>query len=502
MKPRRLHYVGGFILLSVCLLICLTTNVQAADAVADIMNNERFNGAINTISWLTGIVDHYSTMAITLVAFFIIAAAFLKNVCAGAYCANSKFWNKVAEAHESMEAKTLANVKDYFAGGGIMNTSVGGIGQAILVLIPNIKALTDFDDVEMEPKQYWIKAIPEMLLCICIGVFIYNGYYRDTAAVVGDFGSEVCHRVFTSVNPASFVDTITRTSRTPENIYAADKSLQGKFNHKFSMELYKVLLSESKEISDFEQKTALMRDCENKASMISSDGAKLSMYWLDDRKYDYSVGSLNMVPTKGTNVSTNTEWSDNPESTEDDSKRTIAGYLSISDMMSVAQYIDADKVYFTFVLNGTPTDGSSTGLSGVVASAGDWRGIATTTYTCPNPINVKVSTLTDGTRVVAADASVEILKTSKTPNGIITPGELINYVKSSNPDYSTWIPNVGEEQAVRVSSGYDTGGVFKFTKGQPLIETRSATFTVALQSPEQEVQEFTVQVTFNTNGVK
>lgn len=247
----------------------LTVYADTGNAVSDIMNDTRFEGAMSTIDWLSGFIDHYMTMAITLVAFFIISMALFRNVCAAAYCSNSKFWNKVAEAHEAAEGASLASLVQGIKGlpqkswGG-----QGGIKGAILCLIPNIKALTDFDDVDMEPKHYWMKAIPQMLACIIIGVFVYNGYYRDTASVVGEMGSEVISRALASVNPSDMIDTITLTTGTPDNIYEKDNTTLGEMNYEISMELYKAFRS-AWDISDTNQKTVLMRNCEAMADNLT-----------------------------------------------------------------------------------------------------------------------------------------------------------------------------------------------------------------------------------------
>lgn len=271
------------------------------DAVADIMTDERFVGAIDSISWLTERIDKYFTMVITATAFFIISSALLKNVCAGAYCANHKFWDKVAQAHEKSDALTIASVGSYFQGKQFMNTSASSFKDMILGIIPNIKALTDFDDADIEPKAYFMKAIPQMLACIIIGVFVYNGYYRDTAATVGTFGSVICERVFSSVDPAVFVDKLTDTTATPPNIYKNDPSTQGNYCYQISMALYKACISSFSDIKTSEDKTALMRNCEAAAynftnSYFTSNSAGVNFFDDTDNK-DYKMSGLKVQLT-------------------------------------------------------------------------------------------------------------------------------------------------------------------------------------------------------------
>lgn len=268
---------------------------DTGDAVADIMNDQRFAGAISSISWLTERIDYWFTMAITAVAFFIISSSLLKNVCAGAYCSNHKFWDKVAEAHEKAEALSISSAMEYFKSKGFMNTTGGGLRDGILCLIPNIKALTDFDDVDVAPKQYWMKAIPQMLGCIIIGVFVYNGYYRDTAATVGNFGSEICERVFASVDPIVFVDKLTQTSKAPENIFKNDATLEGEMDYEISMAIYKAYKSGCKGLSGYEQKCAVMRDCEKIAQTFTDEYSNELFSSVKD--VEYSLSGLKVTLT-------------------------------------------------------------------------------------------------------------------------------------------------------------------------------------------------------------
>ena len=363
--------------------MAFTMNVSATthnDAVADIMNDDRFQGAINSIEWLTSRVDHWFTMIITATAFFIISTSMLKNVCAGAYCSNNKFWDKVDEAHKKKEGTALISyitgIKD-----NVQNLSTGGIKDALLALFPNVKAFTDFEDASLEPKHYWMRALPQMFACIIIGVFIYNGYYRDTASLVGSFGSAVCDRVFSSVDPNSFVDYLTQTTSTPPNIFEADQSIAGKIELEFSSSLYKAYLSEAKGESSSTFKTSLMRDCENTAQTmfntnLSSSGSGLgAQYNIDaaSRLYDYSISGLTIMTVPASTVATKSTFT--IDSNEDNSELYVTGYGSAPS--SISGYLtDATAnayYYYTFTLKGAKSDGNTAGKSNIVAEMGSWQ---------------------------------------------------------------------------------------------------------------------------------
>lgn len=383
-KIRNMYLTLSSFLLSY-LLLC-PVNVYASDtsdAVADIMNSDRFAGAISSIEWLTTRIDYWFTMVITAAGFFIISAALLKNACAGAYCANHKFWDKVAEAHEKAESLQLSQL---FGGGikdKIMNISTSGIKDAILCIVPNIKAFTDFDDADIEPKQYFMKAIPQMLGCIIIGVFIYNGYYRDTAASVGNFGSEICSRVFSSVDPATWVDKLTQTTGTPATIYDNDQTLEGKALLQITKSLYKTYLSNAKDLTSTEAKTSLMRDCESKAQSIlgagasGTDGSDMSSiestFFSDERIYDYSLGNLKIVPCPAANAQNLGTMTVTCLDTDTKSEYALSGYQSFDSSFVNSNIIPADKACFhiTFTMKGGQKT-ETTGLTTLKAAAGSW----------------------------------------------------------------------------------------------------------------------------------
>lgn len=204
------------------------------DAIDEILLDGRFNGAVEQIQWLTKWFDQFSVQIISVCAFLIIAAAFLKNAMAGTYCANSKFWDKVADAHAKKDALSMSTIKGYFTGGQYQNTTVAGFKDGILALIPNVKSFTEFEDADIQPKQYFMRSIPQMCMCVIIGIFIYNGYYRDTAAVIGEFGSEAFTRIMTAASPSEFLDKITQTTGMPALITDGATDPQGKLLNKIA----------------------------------------------------------------------------------------------------------------------------------------------------------------------------------------------------------------------------------------------------------------------------
>ena len=294
--------MGFFSVFAMTIILCCQPQyvfaTGDANAVADILNNQRYEGAIESIQSVTEVVDTGFTMFITFVAFFIISAAMLRNVLAGAYCAYPKFWDKVDAAHkEVQDTGWVQRIKGLTS--SYQDINAGSLAKALLRILPNIKMLTDFEEESIEPKSYFIKAIPQMIFVIIIGVFIYNGYYRDTAAVVSNFGSELFKRVMLSADPISIYDRIAGASGRPEFASDSDKSDEGQLQNNIAEKCYSKIISTYSDVRGAANKSSLAQQLE---AWVSTELGKCSQYASNHENWAYSfdvtmtVGKTNKAP--------------------------------------------------------------------------------------------------------------------------------------------------------------------------------------------------------------
>lgn len=409
--------------------------IQTGDAITDIMDGQRFQGAVRSINFITEFIDVWFIRIISATAFFIISAALLKNVCAGAYVANSKFWDKVDDAHKKKDAISIASAKQFFAGGqGIMNTQVGSVRDFLLCIVPNIKAFTDFDDADIEPKAYFMKAIPQMCACVIIGIFIYNGYYRDTAAVVGETGSVVITRVLGSVNPEGLVDTLFNTTGWPDFPTKNDSSIQGRAEYEISKAIKGALASKCKDIKTAEQKAAAINNIANSVR-FTTEGSFGECYSatgvgnLEGETVDWKIAGVKAINTSFI------EGSEACELYEPDERGNRyftlyfkyggtcgSGELGIAsndvtptDCIAVTGYFKQEMVA---EVNGT----SGTQLGAPTEVRGSDIGRATVTVHCSN---------TNSSEVKVQELLEEVIKTVGHPNGKVVfrfSGQEVGYI--------------------------------------------------------------------------
>lgn len=233
-----------------------------SQVTVDILQNPKYAGAIDSVRWLTNWIDSGFGMVITVVAFLIILVAMFKNVLAAAYCAYPKFWDRVDAAHKEVESLGwVQQFKDTFI---TKDVNSGSFSNALMRILPNIKAFTDFEGDTIRPKTYFIRAIPLMLMSVIIGAFIYNGYYRDLAAKVVDFGSEMVSRVLLEVDPIAVFDQFTGSAGRP--VFASDNSEipEQQLVNKISTNVYNTVIGEYNDVSGSDAKRALANAIEGK----------------------------------------------------------------------------------------------------------------------------------------------------------------------------------------------------------------------------------------------
>ena len=132
-------------------------------AFQDIIGSDRFKGAIDSIHWLTSILDNFFVQIISIAGFLIISVALLKNVLSGLYCVAPKFFDRihVIKSNLSQTAPQWAGGNGFGGGGGVGGMARKGSGIALWVvslLIPDVRAIIDIDDddaatIVMDPKR-------------------------------------------------------------------------------------------------------------------------------------------------------------------------------------------------------------------------------------------------------------------------------------------------------------------------------------------------------------
>lgn len=249
---------------ALCGLRPMTANAAAGErvqgrnnAIIDILENPRFQGALESIDWLVGIADVISTAVISFVGFFIIWAAMGRVSIAGAYSAFPKLFDKV-HYYKELGMQAVDAVGNRVPGGKVVSLPF----KLLLALIPDFKALSDFEEGVISPREWFKKAIPMAILACMMGAAIFNAYTRDLIVKAVDLGSEMICRVIYRVDLVEYWDRFTNSVSDPGFDSESDVSDEGQLIADISTKVYKKLISYYTDVDTLEAKSKLSASIE------------------------------------------------------------------------------------------------------------------------------------------------------------------------------------------------------------------------------------------------
>ena len=168
--------------------ILLTGDINAGQ---DLFSKAWTEGNLYEIQGFVSKLGSFACMLISIVGFGIVIFSILKNAMSGLYVVNPTFWDRVDDIKQQAISGMQSTIQEAAGSvngkGNYAAQKVGGIFTFLLGLIPNIKALTDFDDgVPVDKKQYFMKSIPLLIAQIFIGMMIFFGYPAKIAEWLGN----------------------------------------------------------------------------------------------------------------------------------------------------------------------------------------------------------------------------------------------------------------------------------------------------------------------------
>ena len=214
-------------------------------AVGDSKNlfNEAWTeGNLYSIQSVVEVLGNFSCKVISIVGFGIVIFSILKNALSGLYVVNPNFWDKVDDLKNQAVALAVDGVntglnavgnRTQQIGGNVAAAKLGSIFTFILSAIPNVKALTDFDDgVPVDKKQYFMKSIPLLIIQIFIGMLIFFGYPAKIANWIGSGATYAISAIINNVDP---IETVNKVSQNLTVYNLATDGSQDRFEQVVNM---------------------------------------------------------------------------------------------------------------------------------------------------------------------------------------------------------------------------------------------------------------------------
>lgn len=257
------------------------------NAVNDIIDNPMFAGSLDSLSRVIQVCDSWFAFIVSFAAFFIISAAMLKNVIAGMYCSNKKLFDKVNEVKNNfvgdIEGKTQSLGK--FRG-------VGTFGVFLLRMLPDPKELSEFQDDTIEPRDYFMKAIPQMVGVVMIGVVIYNGYYKDLLGKTATLGSTLIEKFIVDVDPVEGFNKLLGWSSKANLASEEDTSEAGQLIYKISKDMYHNVVTFYTDQSELNAKNSIASTIE---TWVNNQITSNATPYLDPTKWKASTKIIKVL---------------------------------------------------------------------------------------------------------------------------------------------------------------------------------------------------------------
>lgn len=220
-------------------------------ASRDILFNDRFAGDIQVIKPVTNVLDKLTIWFVSICGFCIILLAMIKHVLSACVCLWYKFFLKIH------------NIKTN--GGESKNTNA--VTALFVKLMPDLLPWVD-DEVGMKsPKDYFVKAIPEAVLSVFIGSFIFSAYYRETIGNFSVLGLHVWNRLILSHDYRAAFDRVVDSGTDYD--FKFDRTHGGKNRAKIAKKIYDVVRGAYGTINDTDAKANLGAGIESKIASWS-----------------------------------------------------------------------------------------------------------------------------------------------------------------------------------------------------------------------------------------
>lgn len=279
---RRVYAIIMLVLTGAMLLAALAVPLTAANnAYEDIIYNKRFEGDLGTIGIIVAFLDNWIIRIISLVGFFIITAAMLRNVLTGAYVTYPRLFDMISAYKEDAVGKYDKNTGKREGG-----KYQGVLGWFLAILIPDVKKLTDFADDGFgvaNPRQYFIKALFQGIVAVIIGVMIYNGLYRDLIAKGAGLGTHLVQNYILKFDLISYFDKSVQAGKMYKFVWNSGSTDADKQRNEVAKKVYTEIVNQFDDITSTEARAQVGQLVENYlVGMFSSSGGAIAERHLDN----------------------------------------------------------------------------------------------------------------------------------------------------------------------------------------------------------------------------
>lgn len=237
----------------------------------NLFNPQWTQGRLESIAPVVSIVSMISVWIISLGGLFLVVLPIIRFVINAIVVSAPRLCEKVDEAHKA----SLGFDKNNILGSGL---------TLFLKIVPNFKALSDFERGIQDPKTFFLKGIPMFCTYTFIGTFVHYGYFSKFGQKFSQMTLGAIDMILDNVDPQAAIEALPTLYAKPKFNSEDSSNPKDKAMYSISKALYARMSSEYSNLTK-EARVSLARQIDNKiGSLINEE--PFPKYTGDD-KYEF-----------------------------------------------------------------------------------------------------------------------------------------------------------------------------------------------------------------------
>ena len=408
-------------------------------------------GRLDSIDIIKNLLSTLSVWIISIIGFGIVIIVIGKNAINGLYAVAPKFWDRVDAVKTSKLAMQYMGADGNYSSENAITKRLGLGISALLSILPNIKAVSDFEDSPKNPREYFLVALPLAVAQIFVGVFIYYGYTTKISNKCADFATGVIDVALDNVDPLAWVKAIPTEWTTAD--LATDGAIDdvNKSINKITTKAWNTVVGELSEMTK-ENRKVVARQLED---WVISQSSSYTSYFNTDKykmKYDASILLDSSVD----------KYLEMHHDKESNGIRTFAFCLPLNELQhgytdGMTEQVEGKVVVVDLVFTPKASRTESTESVGCTAEGMKW------TESASNPSMFTISAGSAG-----SDYGFKIVSgsTSISAKGVLANGNTVDLTISLGSDNGTLNVTIKDKSVTMSDIQYIAGmSALKYYKG-------------------------------------
>lgn len=223
----------------------------------NLLNPQWTQGRLESIAPVVSIVSMISVWIISLGGLFLVVLPIIRFVINAIVVSAPRLCEKVDEAHKA----SLGFDKNNILGSGL---------TLFLKIVPNFKALSDFERGIQDPKTFFLKGIPMFCTYTFIGTFVHYGYFSKFGQKFSQMTLGAIDMILDNVDPQAAIEALPTLYATPKFNSEDSSNPKDKAMYSISKALYARMSSEYSNLTK-EARVSLARQIDNKIGSLINE---------------------------------------------------------------------------------------------------------------------------------------------------------------------------------------------------------------------------------------